>query len=147
MNGEQKPTHNPLMVGQSVYFTGKNLPYIVRATSPRFAIVSRSLDREEDEELLEWEVERTSYFSEDEAFEACKDDPVYSILDFENDIRGTDNLIFGIFDYFDADDCKTVIKMLEAENSEDESMEISHRNQTDIYIDWQRTEAKGGTSL
>lgn len=43
-------------------------------------------------------------------------------------------LIFGIFDYFDSEDCKKAIETLEIGE-----MELSHRNRVELNIDWKRT--------
>jgi hypothetical protein len=116
--------------GQKLYFTGEKLPYTVRAASNRFAVVSRNFDRLEDEELLWWEVKRGAAYSIDSAYEYSKELPVYSLLDFENNKRSTDNLVFGVYDYFDESDCEIVLRDLE--NGE---MELSHRNITELEIE------------
>jgi len=127
---------NPLKVGQQVFFTNEKLPMTVMATSDRYAVVSRKLHRREDADLLHHKVKMDAYSSFTEAFENCKDLPVYSILDFEENIKGPDNLIFGDFDYSEEKDCVKAIKDLE-----NGRMEITHRNRVDLNIDWAKTKS------
>lgn len=126
-----------LKVGQKVYFLDETLPFNVLAVSDRYAVVSRKIDRKEDEGLLEFEVKRRASRNINEAWTANKKYPVYSILDFKEGVRGPDNMIFGDHDYFKPEDCERAIKELEDENS---SMEISHRNRVgiDIVAVWEK---------
>lgn len=127
-------TQSKLTPGQKVYFLDEKLPYEVKATSDRYAVVSRKLNRREDAGLLKYKVEMSAYFSFTEAFNDLKDSPVYSIIDFKEEIKAPDNLIFTSVDYFDPEDCQKAIKMLESGE-----MELSHRNRVDLKIDWEKT--------
>jgi hypothetical protein len=115
--------------GDNVNLEGECLPYRVMAISNRFAVVSRHFDRQEDYELLEWEVKRGAQTDIDSAFENCKDLPVYSLLDLQQKLRSTDNLVFGIYDYFSETDCEECLKGLE-----NGTVELSHRGITDFSL-------------
>jgi hypothetical protein len=123
-----------LKQGQKVFFTNETLPYEVKAVSERYAIVSRKLHRREDAGLLHHQVEMSAYSTFTEAFNANKENPVYSICDFKENVKAPHNLIFGNFDYFDSEDCKKAIETLEIGE-----MELSHRNRAELNIDWKRT--------
>lgn len=125
---------NPLKTGQQVFFTREKLPMTVMATSERYAVVSRKLHRREDADLLHHQVKMSAYFSFTEAFNDLKDHPVYSILDFEENIKGSDNMILGGFDYSEEKDCANAIKALQKGR-----MEISHRCRTELNINWEKT--------
>ena len=121
-------------VGKKVYFTNEKLPYKVMAVSERYVVVSRQLNRREDAKLLHHEVKMGAYSTFTEAFEDNKQSPVYSIIDFEENIKATDNLVFGFYDYSKESDCKKVIKDLE--NGE---LELSHRNRCELSVDMERS--------
>ena len=123
-----------LKVGQKVFFTNEKLPYEVKAVSDRYAVVSRKLHRREDAELLHHKVSMLAYFSFTEAYDDNKGNPVYSLLDFKENLKAPDNLIFGNYDYFNSDDCEKAIKDLE-----NGTIELSHRGRVELSIDWKRT--------
>lgn len=125
---------NKLKINQDVFFVGENLPMKVMAISNRYAVCSRKLDKKEDDDLLGFEVMRGSYFSKKEAFSHLKDNPVYTIIDFEEKIKGSDNYIFSKFDYADFEDCSEALKELESGE-----MKISRRNRCELNIDWNKT--------
>lgn len=128
---------NKLQPGQQVFFHNEKLPFEIKAVSERYAVVSRKLNRREDASLLHHQVEMSAYSNFTEAFNANKDNPVYSILDFKTQYRGPDNLVLGGLDYFDVKDCKKAIKWLETSK-----IEISRRNKVELNIDWGRTNFK-----
>ena len=99
------------------------------AISDRYAVVSRNLDPEEDLDLLEHSVDMGSFCTMEEAYNYYKEDPVYSIIDFKEGIRGPDNLIFGIYNYFDSADCEKAISDLVSGETE-----ISRRNRAELKI-------------
>ena len=121
-------------VGKKVYFTNEKLPYKVMAVSERYAVVSRPLNRREDAELLHHQVKMGAYCTFTEAFEHNKQSPVYSLIDFEENIKAPDNLVFGIYDYSKESDCKKVIKDLESGE-----LELSHRNRCELSVDMERS--------
>jgi hypothetical protein len=121
-------------VGKQVYFTNEKLPYNVMAVSKRYAVVSRKLNRIEDVEHLHHMVNMSAYSSFTEAYKDNIDSPVYSLIDFKTNKRSPDNLVFGIFDYFNEYDCKKAIKYLESGK-----MELSHRNIAELSVDLERS--------
>ena len=123
-----------LKQGQKVFFTNEKLPYEVKAVSDKYAVVTRKLHRREDADLLHHQVNMSAYCSFTEAYDANKDNPVYSLLDFKQNLKAPDNLVLGNFDYFKKEDCENAIKYLE-----EGKMELSHRNRIELSIDWERT--------
>jgi hypothetical protein len=121
-------------VGKKVYFTNEKLPYNIKAVSKRYAVVSRKLNRIEDAKLLHFQVEMGAYFTFTEAFNDNKDAPVYSLIDFKENMRSPDNLVFGVFDYFNEHDCQKAIKYLETGK-----MELSKRNKSELSVDMERS--------
>lgn len=121
-------------VGNKVYFLGEKLPYKVMAASKRYAVVSRPLNRREDADLLKHQVLMGAYCTFTEAFEHNKQAPVYSLIDFEENIKAPDNLVFGIYDYSDEKQCQKVIEDLEAGE-----IELSHRNRAELSVDMERS--------
>lgn len=103
-----------LNIGDKIKFKHDPLFYNVMASSDRWAIVSRKLNRRVDADLLKFEVDMGAYFTFTQAFNACKDLPIYSIIDFEADSRSKGNLLFSDIDYFNTDSCSEGIKMLES---------------------------------
>ena len=125
---------NVFSVGNQVYFLNKRLPFTVMAVSKRYAVVSRQLNRREDADLLHHQVNMGAYCTFTEAFEHNKQSPVYSLIDFTENQRSPDNLVFGIFDYFNQVDCKKAIRYLETGK-----MELSSRNKAELYVDFSRS--------
>lgn len=121
-------------VGKKVYFNNERLPYKVMAVSKRYAVVSRPLNRREDADLLHHQVKTGAYCTFTEAFEHNKQSPVYSLIDFEENIKAPDNLVFGFYDYSKESDCKKVIKDLESGK-----IELSHRNRCELSVDMERS--------
>jgi len=121
-------------VGNKVYFTGEKLPYKVMATSKRYAVVSRPLNRREDAELLHHQVKMGAYCTFAEAFEHNKQSPVYSLIDFEKAVKAPDNLVFGIYDYSKKSDCEKVIEYLDKGE-----IELSHRSMAELSVDMERS--------
>jgi hypothetical protein len=131
---EKRSAEQIFSVGNKVYFTNEKLPYKVMAVSERYAVVSRPLNRREDAELLHHQVEMGAYLTLSEAFEHNKQTPVYSLIDFKENVRAPDNLVFGFYDYSKESDCEKVIKALE--NCE---LELSHRTRCELSIDFDRS--------
>jgi len=125
---------NELNKNQKIYFIGEKIPYVVKAISERYVIVSRKLNRREDADLLHHMVKMSAYSSFTSAYDHLKESPVYSILDFQKNLKAPHNLIFGPFDYFKDEDCEEAIKWLEKGE-----MELSHRNRAELHIDWDKT--------
>jgi hypothetical protein len=115
-------------VGQKVWFAEDTLPYIVMANNERYVICTRKLNKRKDADLLWFEVERGASWSFTSAYEALKDAPVYTIVDLQEQIRGTENLIF-CMGFGSKKLCKEALKRLSNGESE-----ISHRNRTSLQI-------------
>lgn len=121
-------------VGKQVYLDNEKLPYNVMAVSKRYAVVSRKLNKREDAEHLHHMVNMSAYSSFTEAYKDNINSPIYSLIDLKENKRSPDNLVFGIFDYFNENDCKKAIKYLETGK-----MELSHRNISELSVDWKRS--------
>ncbi len=117
-----------------IFFINDLQPMEVIALSERFAVCVRGMDLQDDFELLAFEVERGAYYDSEAAYEALKDSPIYTILDFKENRRGRDNYIFGMYDYWSKEDCELCIKDLESGQ-----VEISKTYGIDLNIDWKRT--------
>lgn len=118
-----------MVVGQQILLKNDKLPYKVMAVSKRYAVVSRKLNKKQDDNLLAEEVKMGAFSTKQKAFEECKHLPVYSILDFERGVMGTDNLVFGVFDYFKESDCQKAIELLE-------SGEIDLSRRTEVELEY-----------
>ncbi|WP_405329508.1 hypothetical protein [Leeuwenhoekiella sp. LLG6367-2.1] len=123
-----------LIPGQKVFFKKENIPMELIARTDRYAVVVRNIDIEEDYELIYFEVERGAYYDTQEAFEAIKDFPVYSLLDFETETRAPSNLIFNPWDFWSKNDCVECLRELEKATHQ-----LSTRNGEKLIIDWDRT--------
>jgi hypothetical protein len=124
-------TTQNLKQNQEVFFKTENLPYNVMAVSDQYAVVSRKLNKIEDNNLLEFEVKRGAYSSKERAFEKLKNEPVYSVLDFKNNVKAPHNQVFNSFDMFKTEDCQKLINSLEKGE-----VELSERNKVDLCINW-----------
>jgi hypothetical protein len=80
--------------GQSVLFEEDSLPYTVIVRNKKYVICTRKLNKRRDSDLLWREVERRAYYTFMDAYESLKKSPIYTIVDLDNNIRGTENLIF-----------------------------------------------------
>lgn len=121
-------------VGKKVYFTNEKLPYKVMAVSGRYAVVSRPLNRREDAELLHRQVKSGAYCTFKEAFEHNKQSPVYSLIDFEENIKAPDNLVFNAYDYSKEEQCRKVIEHLE-----NGIVRLSNRDRCKLEVDMERS--------
>jgi hypothetical protein len=54
---------------------------------------------------------------------------VYTIVDFERNVRGMDNYVFGIYDYYSDEDCEQALQELISGE-----MEVSYRNHVELDI-------------
>lgn len=124
---------NKLSVGHKIFFTGEKLPMAIMARNERYIVCSRKLSRRQDADLLWHEVNMSAYCTFTQAYEGCKDFPVYSILDLQKNERAPDN--YGAYcDYFNHAECRNAVKMLESGR-----LELSHRNKSPLSIDYDRT--------
>lgn len=123
-----------LKAGQKIFFKGEGISMELIARTERYAVVVRNLDIEEDYDLIYFEVERGAYYDTKEAFEAIKNQPVYSLLDFKEQKRAPSNLIFNPWDFWSKKDCVECLDELVKGNHE-----LSTRHGADLNIDWNRT--------
>lgn len=113
---------------QKILFEEDLLPYEVKAINERFAVCTREINKRNDHDLLRFEVERGAYASIDDAWEGNKKEVVYTIIDFEKNIRGTENLLF-CMGFKTIKLCKEALERLTSGETE-----ISRRNQVGLNI-------------
>jgi hypothetical protein len=83
-------------VNDKIYLKGEKKPYVVRSLGNRFAVCTKPFN--------------------------LKKTVIYTILDLENNVRGTENLIF-CMGFETTEDCNEALKRLESGETE-----ISRRN-------------------
>jgi hypothetical protein len=118
-----------IKLNSQILFSNENISFRVKAIDERFAICTRKFDRKEDNSIVEYQVEVQAYFSKREALKALKDEVIYTIIDFKNSIRSTDNLVFGKYDYSSQSDIDECISDLNSGETE-----LSRRNQVALSI-------------
>ena len=62
---------------------------------------------------------------------------IYTIIDFERNMRGMDNLVFGIYDYYSDEDCKDAMEALMKGD-----IEVSWKSSKHIPLDIYRIDYK-----
>ena len=97
----------PFFVGQKIGFEGESKRYTVRACSDRFAICTKPFN--------------------------AKRTVLYTIIDLEKNIRGTENLIF-CMGFQSDEECQEALVRLISEETE-----VSHRNHVELEITSQST--------
>lgn len=129
-------SYEKLKDGQKVFFIGEKIPMELIARTENYGCVVRSLDIDEDFELLSYQVENGAYLDCENALEALKDSPVYSLLDFREEKKAPSNMLFAgdLYDFWSKRGCKKACIDLERGNHE-----LSRRNGCDLQIDWERT--------
>ncbi|HEX7313274.1 MAG TPA: hypothetical protein VF297_05110 [Pyrinomonadaceae bacterium] len=95
-----------LSVGAKVKFEAEKGPYTVKACSERYAICTKPFNP--------------------------KRTVIYTIVDFERDVRGRNNLVFNVYDYAAQADIDKCLRDLEDPQS---VVEVSHRNCVDLDIE------------
>lgn len=120
--------------GNLIRFINEKPAYEIMASCRRFVIAVRKLNRRADSKLLWHQVEMSAYNSFTEAYQELKNEPVYTIIDIDKNIRGPHNLVFNLYDFYRSTDQKKLIEGLI--NS---SIEISKRNSIELDIDYKRT--------
>lgn len=118
-----------LKLKQKIYFLECNLPYKVKAISDNFAICTRKINRKEDADLLKHEVVNGGFLHIDQAWKHFKGCPIYTILDFKKEKRGTHNLIFNLYDFSIQEDIDKCLEDLESGK-----IELSRRGAIHIII-------------
>lgn len=94
-----------LKKGDKIWFETNKRPFTVREANNRFAICTQPYNFKP----------RTV---------------VYTIIDFERNVRGLDNLVFGLYDYYSDKDCKRALKSLISGE-----MEVSYRRGKYVELD------------
>lgn len=94
-----------LKVGQRVLFSGMKKYMKVRAASDRFAICTMP-------------------------YNFRKETVIYTIVDYERNVRGMDNMVFGSHDYYSDEDCQAALKELESGE-----LEVSGRRHRYVELD------------
>lgn len=126
--------YKKLTSGQKIYFKGEGIPMELIAKNNRYGVVVRSLDIEEDYDLIYFQVERGAYLDTELAYEDLKNDPVYSLLDFKENWRAPSNLIFCPYDFWSKESCIDCLIDLKKGIGE-----LSRRHGTELNIDWNKT--------
>jgi hypothetical protein len=94
---------SPFKVGEKVKFTSEKRRYTVRAAGARFAVLNKPFNP--------------------------KNTVLYTVVDLEEGVRGTENLVFGAGAETD-EHCVEMLKRLESGQTE-----VSHRNRVNIDIE------------
>ena len=101
---------------KKIIFPDDSLPYSIVAESKRYAVCTRPIDRKEDKDLIK----RLT----DEDIRTCV---IYTLVDFVDEIRSTNNRIFNSYDYSKVEDCKKCLEDLESG-----VVELSRRNKVPL---------------
>lgn len=88
-----------------IWFAAEKKPYRVRAANDRFVICTKP-------------------------YNFMPETVLYTIIDFERNVRGMDNMVFPIYDYYHDEDCHNALNALISGE-----MEVSHRNSKKIPLD------------
>lgn len=123
-----------LVKNQEIFFLNENIPMKIRAINEKYAVCTRKFDIVEDWNMAAHRVEMGSFNSIEDALNSYKDDYVYTIINFEEKIKGPHNMVFNLYDFEKDEDMEEILKDLESEE-----IEISTRNRADLYIDFTKT--------
>jgi hypothetical protein len=95
-------------VGDKIAFVGERMPYTVQARSDRFIVCTKPFN--------------------------LKHTVIYSIIDLEEQVRGTENLVFGA-GFETRKDCEEAVSRLEGKDEElGWATEVSHRNRVRLDV-------------
>lgn len=123
-----------LNVGDKVFWKDAEAPMKVVACNARFVVCTRKLSKKHDNEVLESLVENQSYSSKKAAYEACKDYPIYTIIDFKERVNGPHNIIFNPYDFKDQESLDELMADLESGETE-----VSAKRGVPLNLDVVRT--------
>lgn len=91
--------------GQSIWFADGKKPFKVRCANKRFAICTQP-------------------------YNFRPNTVIYTIIDFERNVRGMDNMVFGVYDYYSDEDCEKALKDLAKGK-----MEVSYKHSKYVELD------------
>ena len=109
---EAKENRFGLKKGDSVWFSASKKSFKVRECNERFAICTQP-------------------------YNFRPETVIYTIIDFDRNVRGLDNLVFGIYDYYSDEDCKQAMEDLLHGD-----MEVSWRSSKNVSLDIVRINKK-----
>lgn len=102
---ETKTNKFDLNKGDSVWFSTSKKSFKVRECNDRFAICTQP-------------------------FNLRPKTVLYTIIDFDRDVRGEDNLIFTVYDYYSDEDCKQAMEDLMSGE-----IEVSYKRNKNTILD------------
>lgn len=102
---ETKTNKFELNKGDSVWFSTSKKSFKVRECNDRFAICTQP-------------------------FNLRPKTVLYTIIDFDRDVRGEDNLIFTVYDYYSDEDCKQAMEDLMSGE-----IEVSYKRNKNTILD------------
>jgi hypothetical protein len=102
---ETKTNKFELNKGDSVWFSASKKSFKVRECNDRFAICTQP-------------------------FNLQPKTVIYTIIDFDRDVRGEDNLIFSVYDYYSDEDCKQAMEDLMSGE-----IEVSYKRNKNTILD------------
>ena len=102
---ETKTNKFDLNKGDSVWFSTSKKSFKVRECNDRFAICTQP-------------------------FNLRPKTVLYTIIDFDRDVRGEDNLIFSVYDYYSDEDCKQAMEDLMSGE-----IEVSYKRNKNTILD------------
>ena len=111
---ETKANKFGLNKGDTVWFSTNKKSFRIRECNDKFAICTQP-------------------------FNLIPNTVIYSIIDFDRCVRGQDNFVFGVYDYYLDEDCKQAMEDLM--NGE---MEVSHKNNKSVSLDIVKIKYKNG---
>lgn len=103
---------------KTIKFKDDPIPYEIKALSDRYAVCTRPIDRKVDRKLIK-----------DLTKEEIKTVQIYTLIDFEENVRSTNNRVFNPYDYSKEEDCIQCLNDLISGE-----VELSRRNQVELEI-------------
>lgn len=116
------------MEGDIILFKEDKKPFKVRCANDRFVICTRKFNKRNDADLIWAEVQMGGFMTFSSGYEFSRTSPIYTIIDLQENIRGTENLVF-CMGFKTDDDCRNALERLSTGETE-----ISHRNRIELNI-------------
>lgn len=123
-----------LKVKQTIFFDNEVAGFQIRALNDRFAVCTRELHIDHDSDILQCRVDMNAYTSIEEAYRAMRLYPIYTCIDFEEEIKAAHNIIFNPYDFDTEEGVQELLEDLQTGDTE-----LTQRNRIDLHIDWTRT--------